>query len=120
MYLAEPVDAGSAVYVAMEAGSYAIRHVSWLGRSVPRRGSAVGQALAGRVDDDGVVVVHDAVEAGVTAVAAPVRGMGGLIEAALSLVGPSFRLEGAALAEARRHVAGGAAALQSRLVGSAA
>jgi DNA-binding IclR family transcriptional regulator len=120
VYLAEPVDAGSAVYVAMEAGSYAIRHVSWLGRSVPRRGSAVGQALVGRVDDDGVIVVHDAVEAGVTAVAAPVRGMGGLIEAALSLVGPSFRLDGAALAAARRHVAGGAAALQSRLVGSAA
>ena len=120
VYLAEPVDAGSAVYVAMEAGSYAIRHVSWLGRSVPRRGSAVGQALAGRVDDDGVIVVHDAVEAGVTAVAAPVRGVGGVIEAALSLVGPSFRLEGAALVAARRRVAEGAAALQSRLVGSAA
>ena len=46
--------------------------------------------------------------------------MGGAIEAALSLVGPSFRLEGATLVEARRLVAGGAAQLQSRLVGSAA
>jgi len=118
--LAEPVDAGSAVYVAMEAGSYAIRHVSWLGRTVPRRGSAVGQALAGRVESDGVVVVHDAVEPGVTAVAAPVRGGGGVIEAALSLVGPSFRLEGATLTEARRVVAAAAARLQSQLVGSAA
>jgi urocanate hydratase len=114
VYLAEPVDARSAVYVAMEAGSYAIRHVSWLGRTVPRRGSAVGQALAGRVDADGVVVVHDAVEPGVTAVAAPVRGGGGAIDAALSLVGPSFRLEGDVLAEARRIVAEAAATLQTR------
>jgi DNA-binding IclR family transcriptional regulator len=120
VYLAEPVDANSAVYVAMEAGSYAIRHVSWLGRSVPRRRSAVGQALAGRVDDDGVVVVHDAVEPGITAVAAPVRGAGGAIEVALSLVGPSFRLEGDALAAARQLVAKGAATLQSHLFGSAA
>jgi DNA-binding IclR family transcriptional regulator len=80
----------------------------------------VGQALAGRVGGDGVVVVHDAVEPGVTAVAAPVRGGAGAIEAALSLVGPSFRLEGAALAEARQVVAAAALRLQSQLVGSAA
>ncbi len=114
VYLAEPVDATTAVYVAMEAGSFAIRHVSWLGRTVPRRGSAVGQALAGRVGDDGVVVVHDAVEPGVTAVAAPVRGPGGAIEAAVSLVGPSFRLEGASLANARRCVEAAAAKLEDR------
>ena len=120
VYLAEPVDAATAVYVAMEAGSYAIRHVSWLGRTVPRRGSAVGQALAGRVDADGVVVVEDAVETGVTAVAAPVRGTSGAIEAAVSLVGPSFRLDGQALARARQLVASSAVQLQSQLVGSAA
>jgi len=118
VYLAEPVDSASAVYVAMRAGSYAIRHVSWLGRSVPRRGSALGHALAGRVDDDGVVVVHDAVEPGVTAVAAPIRGAGG-IEGALSLVGPSFRLAGPALEAARRTVAEGAARIEARLSGGA-
>ena len=120
VYLAEPVDTTTAVYVAMEAGSFAIRHVSWLGRTVPRRGSAVGQALSGRVGDDGVVVVDDAVEPGVTAVAAPVRGASGAIEAAVSLVGPSFRLSGDALTEARRLVASSAAKLQLQLVGSAA
>lgn len=120
VYLAEPVDATTAVYVAMETGSFAIRHVSWLGRTVPRRGSAVGRALAGSVDDDGVVVVDDAVEPGVTAVAAPVRGTSGEVEAVVSLVGPSFRLDGAALAEARRLVARAAIRLQSQLMGSAA
>jgi DNA-binding IclR family transcriptional regulator len=118
VYLAEPVDSASAVYVAMRAGSYAIRHVSWLGRSVPRRGSALGHALAGRVDDDGVVVVNDAVEHGVTAVASPIRSARG-IEAALSLVGPSFRLTGAALEAARHTIADGAARIESRLAGGA-
>jgi urocanate hydratase len=120
VYLAEPVDSVTAVYVAMEAGSFAIRHVSWLGRTVPRRGSAVGRALADRVDGDGVVVVEDAVEPGVTAIAAPVRGTSGAIEAAVSLVGPSFRLQGAALADARQLVAAAATRLHSQLVGTAA
>jgi urocanate hydratase len=114
VYLAEPVDGAAAVYVAMEAGSYAIRHVSWLGRTIPRRGSAVGRALAGRVDSDGVVVVDDAVEPGVTAVASPVTAQGEVV-AALSLVGPSFRLTGDALEAARAAVAEGAARLVSML-----
>jgi IclR family transcriptional regulator, acetate operon repressor len=119
VYLAESADDSHAVYVAMEAGSFAIRHVSWLGRAVPRRGSAVGRALAGRVDGDGVVVIEDAVEPGVTAVAGPVRGAGGQIEAALSLVGPSFRLTGEALAAARRSIAEGASRLTAVLSGAA-
>jgi urocanate hydratase len=118
VYLAQPADGGDAVYVAMEAGSYAIRHVSWLGRTVPRRGSAVGRALAGRVDGDGVVVVEDAVEPGVTAVAAPVHGPDGGIDAALSLVGPTFRLTGEALSAARREIAAGARHVNAIITGS--
>jgi DNA-binding IclR family transcriptional regulator len=75
--------------------------------------------LAGRVDDDGVVVVHDAVEPGVTAVAAPIGNASGGIEASLSLVGPSFRLNGAALQAARRTIADGAMRIESRLSGGA-
>jgi len=115
VYLAEPVDGSAAVYVAMEAGSYAIRHVSWLGRTIPRRGSAVGRALAGRVDPDGAVVVDDAVEPGVTAVAAPIATATGEVVAALSLVGPTFRLTGPPLDAARQAVTAGAARLQSLL-----
>jgi IclR family acetate operon transcriptional repressor len=114
VYLAEPVSTATAVYVAMEAGSHAIRHVSWLGRTIPRRATAVGRALAGRVDGDSVAVVDDAVEPGVTAIAAPVRSDGTTV-AALTLVGPSFRLTGARLAEARRMVADGASRLESML-----
>jgi urocanate hydratase len=92
-YLAEPLDRTQAVYVAMEQSPHSVRHVSWLGRSVPRRGTAVGAALAGRVDAVGTVVRRDAVEPGITAVSAPVRDVTGRVVAALSVVGPSFRLD---------------------------
>ncbi len=100
-YLAEPFDARHAEYAAVESGTHAVRHVSWLGQRVARRGTAVGAALAGHVDVDGTAVRVDAVEPGVTAVSAPVRDASGDIVAALSVVGPSYRLTGAALQRTR-------------------
>ncbi len=97
-YLAEPVDSRRAVYVAMAPGTHAIRHVSWLGQHVPRRSTAVGAALASKVGADGAAVRTDAVESGVTAVSAPVIGADGRPIAAISVVGPSFRLTGDVLA----------------------
>lgn len=113
-YLAEAADERTAVYVAMESGTHAVRHVSWLGHTVPRRGTAVGRALAGEVDVDGATVQVDAVETGVTAVSAPVRDSSGQVVAAISVVGPSFRLQADALATARRHVVARADALSRR------
>ena len=104
-YLAEPVDGSTAAYVAMHEGSHTVRHVSWLGHVVPRRSTAVGAALAGRVDDDGVAMRVAAVEDGTTAVSAPVRDATGTVIAALSVVGPSYRFEGVALRTARTVVA---------------
>lgn len=104
-YLAEIADARTAVYVAMHAGTHAVRHVSWLGHTLTRHSTAVGAALAGRVDADGVAVRTDAVERGITAVSTPVVGEDGTIVAALSVVGPSFRLEGRTLVAARVVVA---------------
>jgi IclR family transcriptional regulator, KDG regulon repressor len=115
-YLAEAVDDRTAVYVAMEAGTHAVRHVSWLGHTVPRRGTAVGRALVGDVDPDGVAVREDGVESGITAVSAPVRDVHDEVVAAVSVVGPSFRLAGDVLAAARVAVAEHAARL-SRLAG---
>lgn len=109
-YLAE-ADGDDAVYVAMEAGTHAVRHVSWLGHRVPRRGTAVGRALRGDVDADGVAVREDAVEDGITAVSAPVRDADGTVIAAISVVGPSFRLHGDTLTATRSAVASHAARL---------
>ena len=114
-YLAEPAEPRHAVYVASHPGSHAVRHVSWLGQRVPRRNSAVGAALAGKIDAAGVAVRLDAVEAGVTAISAPVRGADGRIMAAVSVVGPSFRLHGSALTAASTAVARCAAAVERAL-----
>jgi DNA-binding IclR family transcriptional regulator len=99
------------VYTCLAEGHHAIRHVSWLGHQISRRDTAVGTALAGRTDDDGVAVRVDAVEAGITAVSAPVRSADGRIIAAISIVGPTFRLQGEVLARTRRAVLGTAARL---------
>lgn len=116
-YLGVPADARHASYAAMAPGRHTVRHTSWLGQQVPRRATAVGAALAGRVDDDGAAVRRDAVEEGVTAVAAPVRGGDRRVVAAVSVVGPSFRLRGRALTVARAHVVVGAEALARALGG---
>jgi DNA-binding IclR family transcriptional regulator len=111
--LAEPLlaDRTHAVYTCLAEGHHAIRHVSWLGHQISRRDTAVGAALAGRTDPDGVAVRVDAVEAGITAVSAPVRSADGRVVAAISIVGPSFRLQGEVLARTRRAVLGTAARL---------
>ena len=104
-YLAEAADQTHAVYAAMEPGKHAVRHVSWLGQRVALHDTAVGAALSGTLDADGTAVRADAVEEGVTAVSAPVYGVGGSIIGALSVVGPRFRLQGRKLQTSRSAVA---------------
>lgn len=91
-YLAEAVDRRTAVYSAMQPGRHAVRHVSWLGQHVPLHTTAIGAALAGRVDADGAAARTDAVEHGVMAIAAPVLDASGAVTAAVSVVGPTYRV----------------------------
>ncbi len=107
-YIAELQSPTTATYVAMEQSRHALRHVSWLGQSLNCKTTAVGAALRGKVDSDGVVVRHDAVEIGVTAISAPIRGQGTTILAAVSVVGPTYRLEAFGLPKARVLVAAAA------------
>jgi IclR family acetate operon transcriptional repressor len=78
------------VYLAMREGTHSVRHASWVGRSIPLAGTAVGAVLTGS-PAEGFVVVRDGVEADVTAIAAPVSP-GGRAVAALSVVVPSYRI----------------------------
>ena len=81
-------EAGDALYLAQVPSPHAIRYASWRGRRVQGDVSALGVALRGEP-----ATRRDAVERGVTAVAAPVRGPAGAVVAALSVTGPSFRLD---------------------------
>lgn len=86
--------------------------MGWAGRAVPLAGSAVGEALAGH---DGARVRRGAVELDITVVGA-VRA-GGPVVAAVSVVGPSHRLRGRQLTDAKRQVVEAAARLGDVLGG---
>jgi IclR family acetate operon transcriptional repressor len=109
-YLAVPLDHEWATYVRMAASSHALRHVGWLGRRIPRAGSAVGAALDGRVGTGGAAIVHAGVEADTTAIAVPVRSNGGIV-AAINVVGPSVRMNRAT----QHDIAGAAVAVATAL-----
>lgn len=91
--------AGHAVYLAIAEGTHSVRHASWVGRSVPLEGSSLGVVFAGKTPDCGFAVSDRGVEADVTAIAAPLRQLGGLGGAdhtgplaAISVVAPSYRM----------------------------
>ena len=117
-YLAVGDGPRRATYVATSPGHHALRHSGWVGRSFSTASTAVGAALRGRVDADGVIAREGTLEPGITAISAPIRSGGGII-GAVNLVGPTFRLADGELSEARRAVAHCAGQI-SQAVGSPA
>lgn len=90
-------DGSEAVYIATVESHRAIRHVGWVGRSVPVEGTAVGKALTSEVANLAQRPVPffntGAIEPDVTAVVAPIHGSVGMV-GALSVLGPAERLVG--------------------------
>ena len=82
----------TALYVGMVEGTHAIRHTSWVGRTVPLDGTAVGAALRGAVPKAGYVAQRSSVEPDATAIAAPIRRPDG-VAGAISLIGPTYRID---------------------------
>jgi IclR family transcriptional regulator, acetate operon repressor len=109
-YLA--VQSGSrAVYLATAESDRAIRHVGWVGRSVPIRNSAIGEALRGL---DGARVRRGAVEADITAVAHAVR-VDGAVVGALSVIGPQHRMGRSVMTAAGRELTNACTELAAQL-----
>jgi IclR family transcriptional regulator, acetate operon repressor len=104
----------TALYVAMIEGTYSIRHTSWAGRTGPLADSAVGAVLTGGTPPAGFVAMRSVIEPDVTAIAAPVRQPGGVI-AAMSLVGPAYRIDDATADRFGRLLAEEAAAISDTL-----
>ena len=73
------------------------------------------QASLALVRRDGYAVAIDELEIGLTAVAAPVRGVDGSVIASLSISGPSFRLEATRMPRAVNAVRTAAAAVSARM-----
>jgi DNA-binding IclR family transcriptional regulator len=103
--LAVPDGQGDVVYLSQVQAPHAVRYASWRGRRVPGDVSAVGAALRGETGEHGFVVRRDAVETGVTAIAAPVYDARLRIVAALSVSAPSYRVDERATDRIGRQVA---------------
>ena len=90
-------DGDEAVYIATVESHRAIRHVGWVGKSVPLRSTAVGEALLSEAPPPGArpeaMLNTGAIEPDVTAVVAPIHESSGVI-AAFSVLGPAERLVG--------------------------
>lgn len=113
-------DGTNAVYIATVESPRAIRHVGWVGRSVPLDGTAVGAALL--AEPDGPRPAHfvntGAIESDVTALTAPIPGDRRAI-GALSVLGPTERLTGARLDQASDDLVDAVVAIASSISTSA-
>jgi IclR family acetate operon transcriptional repressor len=95
-YLSIPGPGDTAIYVAMTEGTHSVRHTSWVGRAVPLENLAVGRALRDQVPDEGYVAERDRFEPDVTAIVAPIRHPGAVV-GALSVLGPTYRIDDATM-----------------------
>lgn len=107
-------DHATVLYLDQVESQLALRHSGWVGRSVPLAGTAAGSALLGR---SGAQVAINAVEVGVTAVAAWIPGTTDPA-AVVSVTGPSARLRGSSLQRARDAVEASAISIGSHLDGA--
>ena len=109
-------DGTEAVYISTVESPRAIRHVGWVGRSVPVAGTAVGAALTAAPTATGPFLNEGAVEADVAAVAAPVCASARVV-GAISLLGPVERRRGRRRRDAESAVVAAANATGAALAG---
>jgi IclR family transcriptional regulator, acetate operon repressor len=112
-YVSVPGPGDTALYIAMVEGTHSVRHAGWVGRTVALKGTAVGSVLSGRVPVVGYVAKRSTVEPDVTAVAAPIWRPGGLA-GAVSLVGPTYRINDEKLSSFGRIVSREAAVITAQ------
>ena len=88
-------DGSEAVYIATAESRRAVRHVGWVGRSVPIEHTAVGEALTSETMSPGHIpapfIKTGTIEPDVTAIVAPIYGLGGIV-GAFSVLGPAERM----------------------------
>jgi DNA-binding IclR family transcriptional regulator len=103
--LAVAADPRRVVYLRQVASPKLVQTAAWAGRTITRRGTALGAALSGEVGPEGYVARAGAVEPEVTSIAAPVYGPDGQIVAALSVLAPTYRVTDRRVAACGRAVA---------------
>jgi DNA-binding IclR family transcriptional regulator len=117
--LAMAADETRVVYLRQVVSPQLVRTAPWAGRTIPRRGTALGAVLDGELGRGGYLARTGTVEPEVTSIAAPIRGSGGKIVAAISVLAPTYRTPSRRVVNCGRAVARHAAEL-SRSLGSGA
>lgn len=123
VYLSVRSHDGAAVYLAMREGTHSVRHASWVGRSIPLEGTAVGAVLEGELPAEGFVAVRNGLQADVTAIAAPVtvgHGGGTRVVAVISVIAPSYRVTPELVATIGRRVGAEASTVLGGVSGASA
>lgn len=113
--LAVAADGQRVVYLRQVASPKLVQTASWAGRTIPRRGTALGAALRGAAGSDGYVARTGSVEPDVTSIAAPVYGADGRVAAAISVLAPNYRVSASGIEAYGRAVARHARELSSSL-----
>jgi IclR family acetate operon transcriptional repressor len=113
-YLATRGPKDTAIYIAMVEGTHAVRHTSWVGRSVPLANLAIGRALTDEAHECPYVAERDRHEPDVTAIVATIHWPGG-IAGALSVLGPTYRIDDEAMHEYGQIVSAEAHAIGAQL-----
>ncbi|MBS7810947.1 IclR family transcriptional regulator [Roseococcus pinisoli] len=103
------------LYVRQVLSRHSVRHAAWIGRSVPVGRTAIGAAVKGRVGPQGYCLTRTTLEPDVTALAAPIFNADGHIVGALSVTGPSYRMDDAAVDTAASTLLHEAAAMSLHL-----
>lgn len=108
---------GDVLYLRQTPSPRAIRHASWLGRAFAAEGTAIGAALKGKTDADGLVITRKTLEPDVTAIATPIYGPGDAIVAGISITGPSYRIDDATLVKFGALLIGHARSISAQIGG---
>jgi IclR family acetate operon transcriptional repressor len=108
-------DEHSFTYIRQFLTRHPVRHASWVGRTQPISGTANGAALRGKVGSLGYAATRKTIEPDISAVAAPVRGPGGEVVAAISITAPTYRTSDDELAKYGQLVVDAAARLSQSL-----
>ena len=113
--LAVAADRQRVVYLRQVASPKLVQTAAWAGRTIPRRGTALGAVLRGDVGEHGYIARTGAVEPDVTSIAAPIYGPDDEIVGALSVLAPNYRMTPHRVEACGRAVAREAAELSESL-----
>lgn len=80
------------LYIDQVSSHRLVQVASWVGRTVPVDGTAIGAAIQGQVYPAGYTSTRHTIDPDVSSVAAPIFDQRGAIIGAINIIGPTYRI----------------------------